>query len=162
MVQCEEIPMDHLQNHSLVKIVLVVHDIEKKVDSFVALFGIARPQVVSPSPPAPDSKAVTEFHGKRISGLVRLANIAMGSVTLELIEPMDGNSPWAEHLEKRGEGIFSIVCTVDGFEKQISMMNELGMPLYHLGEYGSGRYAYFETLAALGTTLCLQNLEKRF
>jgi hypothetical protein len=75
---------------------------------------------------------------------------------------MDGNSPWAEHLEKRGEGIFSIVCTVDGFEKQISMMNELGMPLYHLGEYGSGRYAYFETLAALGTTLCLQNLDNRF
>jgi hypothetical protein len=38
--------MDHLQNHSLVKIVLVVR-------------------------------------GKRISGLVRLANIAMGPLTLE-------------------------------------------------------------------------------
>ncbi len=51
--------------------------------------------------------AYTELRGARIKGPVKLANIPMGPVTVELIEPMDGISPWAEHLRDRGEGIFA-------------------------------------------------------
>lgn len=153
--------MQHIGNTSLVKIVLVVREIEKKLDRYVVLFAIERPRISVSSPPAPGSKSFTELRGERIDGPVKMANVPMGPVILELIEPLDGKSPWGEHLESRGEGIFSIVFTVDEFEQQTAMMGERGMPLYHLGEYGSGRYAYFETLAQLGITLCLQNLEKR-
>ncbi|MGA2973711.1 MAG: VOC family protein [Spirochaetia bacterium] len=154
--------MQNIGNNRVAKIVLVVNDIEKKAEAFSLLFGIERPQVVSSSPPASGSRAFTEMRGERIPGLVKLANIQMGPIGIELIEPLDGKSPWAEHLRTRGQGVFSVVWTVDGFEDHIELMKNRGMPLYHLGEYGSGRYAYFDTLSALGITLCLQNLEKRF
>jgi methylmalonyl-CoA/ethylmalonyl-CoA epimerase len=154
--------MQNIGNKNAVKIVLVVKDIEKKADAFSSLFGIERPRVFPPSPPVSGSRGFTEFRGERIQGPVKLANIQMGPIVIELIEPLDGKSPWAEHLRTRGEGVFSVVWTVDGFEEHIEMMGKRGMPLYHLGEYGSGRYAYFDTLSALGITLCLQNLEKRF
>jgi methylmalonyl-CoA/ethylmalonyl-CoA epimerase len=154
--------MQHIENNRVVKLVLVVREIEKKAQAFASLLGIEAPAVVSTPPAGPVPPACTELRGTRIRGAVKLANIPMGPVTLELIEPMDGVSPWAEHLRDRGEGIFSIVMTVDDFEGHQAFMNERGMPLYHVGEYGTGRYAYFDTLSDLGITLCLQNLQKRF
>ncbi len=154
--------MQHIENQSIVKLVLVVRDIEAKVDAFVALFGMERPKVITTSPPPAGSKAFTELRGKRITGRVKLTSLAMGAVSLELIEPVDEVSPWAEHLREHGEGIFSVVCTVGNFEQHVALMQDKGMPLYHLGEYGAGRYSYYETLGTLGITLCLQNLEKRF
>ena len=154
--------MQHIANNRIVKLVHVVRDIEKKVEAFTALFGIERPEIVSTTPPAPDGRAFIEFRGARITGRVKLANVPMGPVVMELIEPVDEQSPWAEYLRSHGEGIFAIVYTVNDFETHVYMMGEKGMPLYHLGEYGAGRYSYYETLARLGITLCLQNLEKRF
>jgi methylmalonyl-CoA/ethylmalonyl-CoA epimerase len=154
--------MQHIGNKSVVKIVLVVSDIEKKVDTFASLFGIERPRVVLSSPPAPGSKAFTDFRGDHVSAPVKMTTFQMGPIGVELLEPLDDKSPWAEHLRKRGEGIFSVVWEVEGFEDHIEMMGKRGLPLYHLGEYGSGRYAYFETLSALGITLGLQNKDKRF
>jgi hypothetical protein len=157
----EETCMRHIANNAIVKLVHVVRDIEQKVEAFAALFGIPRPAIITTTPPAPDGNAFTEFRGERITGRVKLANVPMGAVVLELIQPVDEKSPWAEYLQKHGEGIFSLVCTVDRFGEHVALMNSRGMPLYHVGEYGAGRYSYYETLETLGITLCLQNLERK-
>ncbi len=154
--------MEKIESSSIVKLVLVVRGIEAKVEGFAMLFGLEKPRVIATTPPAPGSKAFTEFRGRKITGRVKLASFTMGAVQLELIEPVDQESPWAEHLRLHGEGIFSVVFTVKEFEQNVELMRKMGMPLYHLGEYGGGRYSYYETLGTLGTTLCLQNLEKRF
>ena len=83
----------------------------------------------------------------------------MGPVTVELIEPVDQESPWAEFLRERGEGIFSLVFTVKDFDAHVERLAAEGMPIYHRGEYGSGRYAYFESQDKLGITLCIQEIE---
>lgn len=152
--------MSQLSNASLVKLVLVVQDIERKLDGFCSLFPLERPRVTATegAPLAADSKTHTTYRGKRITGRVKMASLKMGSVTLELIEPLDYDSPWAEYARRHGEGIFSIVYTVGEFEKESRMLEDSGHGRYHLGEYGSGRYAYFDTEQLLGITLCLQNL----
>jgi methylmalonyl-CoA/ethylmalonyl-CoA epimerase len=157
----EENTVHHIASNAIVKLVHVVRDIEQKVEAFATLFGIPRPEIIATTPPPPQGKAFTEFRGTRITGRVKLANVPMGAVVLELIQPVDEESPWAEYLAARGEGIFSVVCSVDRFEEHMALMNARGMPLYHLGEYGSGRYSYYKTLDSLGITLCLQNLERK-
>ena len=154
---------DIIENSSIVKVVLVVQDVEKKAALFGKLFGLDEPKVVisQPAPTDEASSTFTMYNGNRITGRVKLVNLSMGPIILELVEPVDHESPWGEHLRRHGEGIFSIVYTVDHFESQREVLERAGFPLFHLGEYGAGRYAYFDTLKALGITLCLQNLERR-
>jgi methylmalonyl-CoA/ethylmalonyl-CoA epimerase len=144
----------------LTKMVHVVRDVDKAAASFTALFGLEpAPRVVTTTPPdGSDPRIFTWFRGRNISGRVKLANLKMGPVTVELIEPVDAESPWAEFLRDHGEGIFSLVFTVTDFDAQIERLNASGMSIYHRGEYGSGRYAYFESRDQLGITLCIQEI----
>jgi methylmalonyl-CoA/ethylmalonyl-CoA epimerase len=145
----------------LTKIVHVVRDVAKTAERFAGLFGIdPAPKVVHTSPPdGSDPKIYTWFRGRKITGRVKLANLRMGPVTVELIEPVDAESPWAQFLRDRGEGIFSLVFTVKDFDAHIERLKDKGMPIYHRGEYGTGRYAYFESTDQLGITLCIQEID---
>lgn len=147
-------------SNELTKMVHVVHDIEQAVARFSALFGMDPPQIVHTSPPdGSDPKVYTWFRGRNITGRVKLANLQMGPVTVELIEPVDADSPWAEFQRNHGDGVFSLVFTVKDFDAHISRLEGEGMPIYHRGEYGSGRYAYFESKDQLGVTLCIQEID---
>lgn len=152
--------MATLKNSEMVKMVLVVADVERRVDAFCSLFPMERPKVVAtdPAPLEDRSATYTTFRGRRITGRVKMANLKMGPVTVELIEPVDSDSPWAEHLRRHGEGIFSIVFTVENFEGEARELHAAGVERYHVGEYGSGRYAYFGTEDLLGVVLGLQSL----
>jgi methylmalonyl-CoA/ethylmalonyl-CoA epimerase len=148
-------------SNDLSKIVHVVQNIETTAARFCGLFGIERVNIVHTSPPnGLDPGIYTRYKGRDISGRVKLANVQMGRVTMELIEPVDADSPWATFLKNHGEGIFSLVFTVTDFEATIVRLESEGMPLYHRGEYGSGRYAYFESKDQVGVTLCIQEVDK--
>ena len=149
-----------ITNNELTKMVHVVHDVEKAVEHFAALFGMERPKVVHTTPPdGSNPKVYNRFRGRSIGGRVKLANLQMGPVTVEVIEPVDADSPWAEFQRRHGDGIFSLVFTVKDFDAHIERLGSEGMPIFHRGEYGSGRYAYFESKDQLGVTICLQEID---
>jgi len=50
---------------------------------------------------------------------------------------------------------------VNGFERHIEFVESKGLPLIHKGEYGSGRYSYFDSEDVLGVVLGLQELGKK-
>ena len=146
-------------NRELTKMVHVVCDVEAVSKRFASLFGVDPPKVVHTTPPDGSTpKIYTWYRGRNIPGRVKLANLRMGPVTVELIEPVDMDSPWGAFLRNHGEGIFSLVFTVTDFDAHIERLAEEGMAIYHRGEYGSGRYAYFESTEQLGVTLCVQEL----
>ena len=150
-----------ITNNELTKIVHVVGDIESAAARFSALFGTEKPKVVHTTPPdGSDPRVFTWYRGRNITGRVKLANLKMGPVTVELIEPVDGESPWAEFHQNHGDGIFSLVFTVKDFDAHIERLEAEGMPIYHRGEYPGGRYAYFESKDQLGVTLCVQEIDR--
>jgi methylmalonyl-CoA/ethylmalonyl-CoA epimerase len=51
---------------------------------------------------------------------VRLAVFRVGEVNIELLEPTAADSPVAEFIEKRGEGMHHISYQVDDIEEQIA------------------------------------------
>ncbi|NHN34001.1 VOC family protein [Paenibacillus agricola] len=153
--------MEHIENQNLMKIGIVVDNIEEAARQFTELFGMEMPVIRTPDfskEPQHTESGYTWYRGQFIPGRVKLANLQMGPVTVELLEAYDEPSSWNEFKQQAGQGVHFITFTVPGFEQHINLMESKGFPLTHKGEYGKGRYSYFDTIAKLGVTLGLQEL----
>lgn len=62
----------------------------------------------------------TLVHGKPVPFALKIAFGALGGVLLELLEPLDGNSPHAEFLAQRGEGLHHMAYLVPDFDAQLA------------------------------------------
>jgi catechol 2,3-dioxygenase-like lactoylglutathione lyase family enzyme len=156
--------MEHIDNNNLVKIGLVVDDLERTARTFCELFGMEMPAVQVPDPdaaPEPTDDNYTWYRGEYRPTRTKFANLQMGPVTLELLEPYDEPSPWNEFRQKHGQGVHFIAFTVGGFNRHLDLLEKFGMPTTHKGEYGAGRYAYVESEDRLGVTLGVQELGPR-
>ncbi|MEQ2526098.1 methylmalonyl-CoA epimerase [Bacillaceae bacterium CLA-AA-H227] len=60
---------------------------------------------------------------------VKVAFIKVGETKLELLEPSSPDSPIAQAIEKRGEGIHHVALGVDSIEERIKEMQEKGIQM---------------------------------
>ena len=155
--------MKPIGTSSVVKIIHVVRDIEATLRGMVQVFGIQKPEIIKGG--AEDraktgGKFFTVFRGKDTAAPVLLANVQMGPIVIEVIQPLDPATPWGEFLDQKGEGIYSVVYTVGDFHGKMKDFAEAGMPIYHQGEYQGGRYGYFDTAKLLGFPLGLQETDR--
>jgi 4-hydroxyphenylpyruvate dioxygenase-like putative hemolysin len=81
----------------------------------------------------------------------------MGSVQLELIEPVGAPSTWQAFRDEHGEGVHHIAFQIKGMETQVGLLADRDMSLIQRGEYTGGRYAYIDGTAQL--KLILELLE---
>ena len=153
--------MNKIENNNLMKIGLVVDDIYVAAKNFSELFGIEMPKIMLPSEdytPDPTGETYTIFRGEHVPARVKIANLQMGPVTVELLEPLDEASPYTEFKQKHGQGVNFITFTVNGFEEHIDFLEGKDIPLVHKGEYGSGRYSFLDSVPQLGVMLGIQEL----
>jgi len=150
--------MNKLGSKTVVKIGVVVRNIEEVARRYGELFDIEPPVVRVPDPnrvPAPG--AYKRLRGEERKILLKSTHIDLDPIYLEVIEPFDDTpSPWLEHLEKYGPGVCFLSLYIDGFRQHIDLMESRGYPLFFEEEKGPERYAYFETLEKLGITLELK------
>ncbi|NIP38493.1 MAG: methylmalonyl-CoA epimerase [Candidatus Dadabacteria bacterium] len=66
---------------------------------------------------------------------------AEGQTSIELLEPLDDNSPISKFLDKRGEGIHHICFEVSDIEQSLKHLKELNLQLIdespRIGAYGA-------------------------
>ncbi|WP_102345669.1 methylmalonyl-CoA epimerase [Bacillus sp. Marseille-P3661] len=60
---------------------------------------------------------------------VKVAFLKVGESKIELLEPLNSDSPIARYLEKRGEGIHHIALAVDSIEERINEIKEQGIKM---------------------------------
>ena len=60
---------------------------------------------------------------------VRVAFIAIGETTIELVQPTSSESTVAVYLEKRGEGLHHLALEVENIETALGELREQGMRL---------------------------------
>ncbi|MBW2314080.1 MAG: VOC family protein [Deltaproteobacteria bacterium] len=73
----------------------------------------------------------------------------LGETQVELIEPVRGDSLYAEFLADHGPGLHHVAFEVPDFEATVSGLSENGLELVMKGAQGPGsQFAYFETAAA--------------
>ena len=96
---------------------------------------------------------------------MRVALAQIGPMQIELIQPLEGESIYAEFIREHGYGIHHIAATVDDLESAVAQAEALG--LEHVmggGGHGldnDGGFAYLGTESLLGTTFELIQLPKR-
>jgi len=85
-----------------------------------------------------------------------------GGTAIELLEPLDKNSPISKFLEKRGEGIHHICYKVDDIEAVLKRLKEQGVRLIdetpRLGAYNS-RVAFIHPKAMNGVLIELAEVK---
>ena len=124
---------------------VIVPDVDKAAREYADLLGIPVPQTRE----VPDVPFPPDFTGDRTAHpkvtMIRLAN-----VSIELLQPMGGKSPWRDHLEKFGPGLHHIAFSVPDVQQAVAHLQKFG-GAYVLGKAGY-QAAYVDMKPILGFT----------
>ncbi len=94
---------------------------------------------------------------------IALANI--GPLRIELIQPLEGDTVYAEFLRDHGYGIHHLGILVDDMQEALALAAAAGVAVAMdgsgFGLDGDGHYAYLDTEGRLGTTVELIQRPKR-
>jgi methylmalonyl-CoA/ethylmalonyl-CoA epimerase len=129
-----QIPSEKSSFTNLIQIGVVVKDIEKAAER-LAILGIG--PFYSKMPPS-GSKSL--YRGKPFIAAerVKIQAARMGNVELELIQPVQGDSPHQEFLQARGEGIQHIAFNVDDLDGAVENLTTRGCSIILEGRRGDG------------------------
>ena len=142
----ENMPGKGIGTNVICQVSLVVRDIERTAKAYADIFGMEVPPVR-----ITDREPVThiKYRGAPTEGRAKLAFFQMGSLSLELIEPLGGPSTWKEFLDTHGEGVHHIAFRIRGMDEVLAYLDGKGVLLIQRGDYTGGRYAYVDAVPAL-------------
>ena len=124
---------------------VVVRDMDKAIEYFQSL-GIAtfQPELMFDSSKFTDWKINGKTPDTTDKHKVRMVQI--GPLTLELLQPVSGESIHNEFLDSKSEGAEHICFTVDDLDKETAKLVEKGVPVIVSAKRQSASiYAYFDT-----------------
>ncbi len=125
----------------LVHIGVVVRDMNKTIDRLNALgIGPFKPRILPPD-------AQEKYRGKPFipSQRVAIQITQIGNMELELIQPIDGESPHQEFLDEKGEGIQHLGFIVDNLEEDVNCLTAEGSSILLTSQFkGGGGVAYLD------------------
>jgi catechol 2,3-dioxygenase-like lactoylglutathione lyase family enzyme len=140
---------EKLQFSKVDQIGIIVHDIDKAIEHYESLgFG--------PFEPLQGITVIErEMYGKVVDDIamnVRMAQV--GSLQIELIQPVSGISLWKDFLETNGEGINHVAIWVDDIEKETAILVDKGFEVLYRSRFDNGGgAAYFDTREVGGILL---------
>ena len=137
------IPTVDVEIPEISQIAFVVEDIEDGMDRFGAILGVTSWDLYRFEPP---TLTETTYRGEAHEYSMILALATVGDTMLELIEPLEGESIYTEHLEEHGEGLHHVACfAFEDTEAVVEAFEDAGMPVLQSGVYGEVPYWYFDT-----------------
>jgi len=129
----------------LIHIGVVVRDMDKAVKRLTALgIGPFKPRNLP-------ADARETYRGKPFvpSKRVSIQTTQIGNMELELIQPIDGESPHQEFLDAKGEGIQHLGFIVDNLEKEVKHLTGRGSDILLTSQFkGGGGVTYLDLDAA--------------
>ena len=120
---------------------LVVRDMNKTIERLTAL-GIGP---FTPRMPPPDAQEI--YRGKPFvpSQRVAIQITHVGDMELELIQPLNGDSPHREFLDKKGEGIQHLGFMVDNLQDDVKRLTKQGSEVLLTSQFkGGGGVTYLD------------------
>ncbi len=134
------------QAHGIRQIALVVRDLEASIRSWWELLRIGPWNAYTLSP---DILRDMHYHGQPARFGLRHAFGFSKDIQIELIEPLEGPSIFADHLATHGEGLHHFGIYVPDHARAVAEFRAQGMePIQSargFGVDGDGAFAYFRT-----------------
>ena len=138
-----------VETSGLYQVAIVVHDLEKSVERYQKLLGMGSWQFMS----IDDSVfAESTYRGKPVKHRFKVALGMLGAMQIELIQPIEGETIYADFLNKHGEGVHHLGhFRVDNLGEAIKEFEQEGFPCIQSGRTPEGGgYAYMDTVESLG------------
>ncbi len=145
--------LDFLRN-GVAQLGFVVKDLDAAVEQYWKLFGVGPWHFYTYG--APLLKKMS-YRGKKVDYRMRIALANIGPLRIELIQPLEGDTVYAEFVREHGYGIHHLGLLVPNMTEALAHAAEKGLEMTMdgagFGRDGDGHYAYLETEALVGTTL---------
>lgn len=121
---------------------IVVRNLEETMQHYWEVLGIGPWEVCEVKAPLLHNQ---RYIGEPSNFTYRLAFAKVGSVSLELAEPVSGNSGYDDFLTSHGEGIHHVGFEVDDAAETTRIMNTKGFTPFMSGGFGDGGFVYYDT-----------------
>ncbi|MFQ5996618.1 MAG: VOC family protein [Dehalococcoidales bacterium] len=122
---------------------VVVRDMKQAIQFYQSL-GIGPFQALI-GPEGTVTLTEKKVRGKPVDYEIDLRHAELGGLNLEVIQPLEGETPVKEFLEKKGEGIQHIGFYVDDLDQETAKMAEKGFTITQSGESPRVKWAYYDT-----------------
>jgi methylmalonyl-CoA epimerase len=136
------------------QVAIIVPDLEKAVEQYWELFGIGPWHFYTYGSPL--VKRMT-YHGEPVEYKMRIALSYLGPLRIELIEPLEGDTVYADFVAAHGYGVHHFGLLVEDMDEAIAEAAEAGLDMIQdgagFGLDGDGHYAYLDTEEKLGVML---------
>jgi methylmalonyl-CoA/ethylmalonyl-CoA epimerase len=146
----------------IAQICLIVPDLDKAVENYWKIFGIGPWHFYTYGRPL--VKRMTR-HGKPTEYKMRVALSHIGSLRIELIEPLEGDTVYTEFVARHGYGVHHLGVLTDNMADALAKAKQAGFEMTQdgagFGPDDDGHYAYIDTEDAIGTTIELIERPKR-
>ena len=120
------------------QIAYVVADMDEALERYGAIYG-----------PFRDGQTDTDdarYRGRTVSFSLRLAVNNAGPIEIELLQPVAGETPLADHLKEHGEGLHHVRFRVEGMDEKLAALESRGYQPILYKRYGPAiAFAYIET-----------------
>jgi catechol 2,3-dioxygenase-like lactoylglutathione lyase family enzyme len=114
-----------------VQIGVVVADLDRSIQALTEIFGMGPFRTIEWPP---EGRTMEKYyHGEPGNFTARMAFTELGNVELELIQPVSGESIWADFLAERGEGIHHIRFNVHEMEPVVEYLAEQDIEVAQMG-----------------------------
>ena len=141
-------------NNGVAQVVIVVEDLDAAVEHYWKMFGIGPWHFYTYGKPL--VKEMT-YHGEPADYKMRIALSYLGPTRIELIQPLEGESVYADFVEEHGYGVHHFGVLVEDMDAAIAEAEAAGLEMTMdgagFGLDGDGHYAYLDTEEKLGVTV---------
>jgi len=141
--------MSEARINGIVQIGILVRNVDEAVRQYAKLLGVGDWNI----------NYVDTENGKgqnfrtansEVAVKAKIAWATIGGVELELIEPQDTTSVYAQHLESHGPGVHHVMFGTDDYDRTAGSLKEGGVERILSGELQATRFQLFDTRDTLG------------
>jgi len=133
---------------------LVVKDVETVAENYWNILGIGPWQFYDwGSPLVYDRK----YYGNPVRAREKVAQVQVGPLQLELVQPIEGDTIFQDALVKQREGLHHISIFVDDVDKTAGILTSAGFPSLQSGRYEGGgafNYIHIKPLRTILGVIC--------
>lgn len=154
-------PLPFLKD-GVAQIAIIVQDLEATVANYYENFDIGPWHFYTYEKPFVQKMT---RHGRNADYRMRIALSYFGSMRIELIQPLEGDTVYSDFVERHGYGIHHLGVLVEDMDEALKMADASGFRVTQdgsgFGLDGDGHYAYLDTEELIGTTIELIERPKR-
>jgi len=133
---------------------IVVKDMDNTIKYYEKVLGLGpfvRPDIIYKE---------KHYYGKPVNSEWIMGFCSLGSVELELIQPITGPTIYHDFLQVKGEGIHHLGFDVKDIEKKLALCEEMGIKIIQGGQGATSRFEYLNTAVIGGVIFELIQREK--